>query len=204
MERDMTVLRVQGRGSAVMIILLRLWVLFLTCLACQQAQIPRLLYSTESTKCGDIIVQCKVAHYKDLVLDYSFAHPRTGSSTLHPVGSWKPDALTNLTQSKNSKHANPYEQANHAFWSLTADAHGKLSDDFVRFLWMLADSASTNSRLSQPSSKDSADPSPDSFAAQVGSSFSRIRVRDGAAIAEAAASCFMPNSVDDGLPLRGK
>jgi hypothetical protein len=43
--------------------------------------------------------------------------------------------------------------------------YGKLLDDFVRFLWMLANSASTNSRLSQPSSQDFADPSPDSFAA---------------------------------------
>jgi hypothetical protein len=47
------------------------------------------------------------------------------------------------------------------------------------------------------SSHDSADPSPDSFAAQVGSSFSRIRVRVGAAIAKAAAARFVPDSADD-------
>jgi hypothetical protein len=45
----------------------------------------------------------------------------------------------------------------------------KLSDDFVRFLYMLANSASTNSYLSQPSSRDSASPSPDAFDAKVGS-----------------------------------
>ncbi len=92
-------------------------------------------------------------------------------------------------------------QANHAFLSLTADAYGKLSDDFVRFLWMLAISASTNSRLSQPSSQDFADLLRDSFAAQVGSSFSRTRVRVGTAVAKATAARFMPDSADDGLPL---
>jgi hypothetical protein len=45
-----------------------------------------------------------------------------------------------------------------------AETHGKLSGDFVCFLRMLANSASssTNSRLSQPSSQDSAYPSPSS------------------------------------------
>jgi hypothetical protein len=188
----------QGRGNAVMIMLLRLWVLFLTCLACRS--LPSKL-SLDSAKCSDILVQCKVAHFEDLVLDFSLTHPRSGSSTLHPVGPWKPDALANLTQSKNRKHAIPHEQANHAFLSLTADTYGKLSDDFVRFLWMLANSASTNSRFSQPSSQDFADSSPDSFAAQVGSSFSRIRVRVGAAVAKAAAARFMPDSADDSLPV---
>ena len=69
------------------------------------------------------------------------------------------------------------------------------------FLWMLANSASTNSSISQPSSQDSANLSPDSFATQVGSSFSRIVVRVGAAVAKAAAARFMPDSEDDGLPL---
>jgi hypothetical protein len=45
------------------------------------------------------------------------------------------------------------------------------------------------------SSQDFADPSPDSFAAQVGSSFSHMRVRVGAAVAKAAAARFMPDSV---------
>ena len=42
--------------------------------------------------------------------------PPSGFSTLNLVGSWKPDALANLTQSKNRKHAILYEQygqANH-------------------------------------------------------------------------------------------
>jgi hypothetical protein len=37
--------------------------------------------------------------------------------------------------------------ANLAFLSLTADTYGNLSDDLVRFLWMLANSASTNSKI---------------------------------------------------------
>jgi hypothetical protein len=93
----------------------------------------------------------------------------------------------------------PYEQAKHAILSLMADTYGKLSDDFVRFLWMLANSASTNSRLSQPSSQDFANSSPDSFAPRVGSSFSHIRVRVRAAVAKAAAARFMPDSADNGL-----
>jgi hypothetical protein len=44
-----------------------------------------------------------------------------------------------------------------------ADTYDKLSDNFVRFLRMLANSASTNSCLYQPSSQDYADPSHDSF-----------------------------------------
>jgi hypothetical protein len=83
--------------------------------------------------------------------------------------------------------------------TLSSDTYGKLSDDFVRFLWMLANSASTNSRLSQPSSQDFANSSPDSFAPQVGSSFSHIRVRVRAAVAKAAAARFMPDSADNGL-----
>ena len=66
---------------------------------------------------------------------------------------------------------------------------------------LLANSASTNSRLSQPSCKDFADSSPESFAAQVGSSFSHKQVRVGAAVAKAAAVRFMPDSADDGLPV---
>jgi len=45
------------------------------------------------------------------------------------------------------------------------------------------------------------DSSPDSFAAQVGSSFSHIRVRVGAAVAKAAVARFMPDSADNGLPV---
>ncbi len=67
----------------------------------------------------------------------------------------------------------------------------------MRFLWMLANSALT----SQPSSQDSADPSPDSFAAEMGPSFSRTRDRVGATIARAAAARFGPDSADNGLPL---
>jgi hypothetical protein len=55
------------------------------------------------------------------------------------------------------------------FLSLTTDTY-KLSDDFVRFLWMLANSAPSNSGLSQPSSQVFADPSHESFAARVDSS----------------------------------
>jgi hypothetical protein len=37
---------------------------------------------------------------------------------------------------KIKKHALSYEQAQHAFLSLTADTYGKISDDSVRFLWI--------------------------------------------------------------------
>jgi hypothetical protein len=113
--------------------------------ATKQAQIPR---HWDSAKCGDILVQCKVAHFEDLVLDFSVTHPRSGSSTLHPVGSWKLMLSPISLSLKTENAAIPYEQANHAFLSLTADTYGKLSDDFVRFLWMLANSASTNAMFS--------------------------------------------------------
>ena len=93
------------------------------------------------------------------------------------------------------------EQSNHAFLSLTADTYGKVSDDFVRFLWMVSNTASTNSRLSQSPSDRELPQSQASFADQQGSFFSRIRVQIAAAIAKAAAARFVPDSVDDGLPL---
>jgi hypothetical protein len=40
-----------------------------------------------------------------LVLDYTLTHPRTGSSNKYPIGSWKPDALSNKKQQKDKKHA---------------------------------------------------------------------------------------------------
>ncbi len=105
-------------------------------------------------------MDCKVAPFSDLVLDcrdrdrdrdFTLTHPRTGSSNKYPIGSWKPDALGMANNKKTKKHALPYEQAQHAFLSLTADTYSKISDDFVRFLWMMATAASTNFRLSQPS-----------------------------------------------------
>ena len=85
---------------------------------------------------------------------------------------------------------------------ITADTYGKISDDFVRFIWMVANAASTNSRLSQPPSNASSPASQDSFAVQRGSFFSRMRVQLGAAIAKAAAARFVQDSADDGLPVR--
>jgi hypothetical protein len=72
------------------------------------------------------------------------------------------------------KRVIPYEQAHHAFLSLTADAYGKISDDFVRFLWMMANTASTNSRLSQPSPNSEPPLSQDSFTKLRSSFFSQL------------------------------
>ncbi len=61
--------------------------------------------------------------------------------------------------------ANPeYEQANHSFWSIAADTYGKPLDKFVRFLWMLANSAPTKFlvSLSHHPGTLPGDPSPDS------------------------------------------
>ncbi len=105
---------------------------------------------------------------------------------------------------KTWKHALPYEQAQHAFLSLTADTYGKISDDFVRFLWMMATAASTNFRLSQPSPNSEPFLSQDTFTELRGSLFSRFRVQIAAAIAkaqaEAAAARFVPDSTNDGIP----
>jgi hypothetical protein len=69
---------------------------------------------------------------------------------------------------------------------------------------MLAVSTVTSSSFSAIiPGQDFADLSPDSFATQVGSWFSRIWVWNGAAIVKAAAARFAPDSPDDGLPLPG-
>ena len=75
---------------------------------------------------------------------------------------------------------------------------------FVRFIWMVANTAATNSRLSQSLSNDSSsDHLSDSFAVLRGSFLSRMRVQIGAAIAKAAAARFVPDSSNEGdnLPL---
>ncbi len=166
----------------------------------KEAQIPRHL---DTAKHGDILVQCPVGHFPDLVLDFSLIHPRTGSSARLPTGTWKPQALANATHDnhKTAKHAISYEQTNHAFLSLIANTYGQISNDFVRFLWVVATAASTNFRLSQPHSQDGSSQSQDLFTKQRGSVFSRIRVQIGAAIAKVAAARFVPDSADDGLPL---
>ncbi len=81
-----------------------------------------------------------------------------------------------------------FEQAQHAFLSLTADTYGKISDDFVCFLWMMATAASTNFRLSQPSPNSEPSLSQDTFTKLRGSLFSRFRLQIAAAIAKAAAA----------------
>jgi hypothetical protein len=103
-------------------------------------------------------------------------------------------------QQKDKKHALPYEQAQHgvehAFLSLTANTYGKISDDFVRFLWMIAIAASTNFRLSQPSPNSEPSLSQDTFTKLCSSLFSRFRVQ----IAAATAARFVPDSTNDGIP----
>ena len=164
----------------------------------REANIP---HHADSTKRGDILVQCKLGRFEDLVLDFSLTHPRSGTSKLHPIGAWKPDALGHTLKNKDRKHAISYEQGNHAFLSLVADTYGKLSDDFVRFIWMVANAASTNSRLSQPPSDQASTEPSDSFAVCRGAFFSRMRVQLGAAIAKAAAARFVTDGTDDGLPV---
>ncbi len=95
-----------------------------------------------------------------------------------------------------------YEQGNHAYLSLTADTYGKISEDFVRFIWMVATSASTNFRPSELPSTHASDAQLDEFALQRAFFFSRMRVQVGAAVAKAAAACFVHDDVDDGLPFR--
>ena len=95
----------------------------------KQAQIPRHL---NPAKCGDILVQCKVAHFEDfgfgLILDASLQPPRIERTERIEPYILSVLALANLTQSKHRKHAIPHEQANHAH------TYGKFSDNFERFL----------------------------------------------------------------------
>jgi hypothetical protein len=88
----------------------------------------------------------------------------------------------------------PWEQANDAFLFLTADTYRKLSDDLVRFLWTLASSVSTNSRLSQPSFQGSADPCRMTLLPRKWALHSRGYGFRLAAIAKASAAHFVPDS----------
>ncbi len=85
-----------------------------------------------------------------------------------------------------------------------ADTYGKISDDYVRFIWMAAQSALTNFCLSEPSSAEASLALQDDYAVRRGSLFSHLRVtvQIGAALAKAAAARFLQDSVDDGLPIR--
>ena len=174
-----------------------------------ESQVPT---HRDSNKKGDVLVQCKVGPYEDLVLDFSLTHPRTGASRQHPNGQWKAHAVATTERTKNAKHGISYAQGNHAFLSLIAETYGTISDEFVRFIWLVANYASTNSRLdrlsapsrSQPaaSSQDSPHSSLDDFAVLRGSFFSRMRVQIAAALAKAAAARFVTDGADDGLPIR--
>ncbi len=86
---------------------------------------------------------------------------------------------------------------------LTADTYGKISEDLVRFIWMVATSASTNFRPSQLLPTDTSAPVTvlDECAVQRGFFFSRMRVQLAAAIAKAAAARFVQDAVDNGLPI---
>jgi hypothetical protein len=98
------------------------------------------------------------------------------------------------------KHDLHYEQAQHATLSLRADTYGKISDDFVLFLWMMPTAALTNFRLPQPSPNSKPSLSQDTFTKLCSSLFSRFRVQIAAAIAKAAAARFVPDSTNDGIP----
>jgi hypothetical protein len=94
------------------------------------------------------------------------------------VEAWRPcSPHAHLTKSKDNKHAISYEQGQHAYLSLTADTYGKISEDFVHFIWMVATSASTNFRRSQLPSTNGPDAQLDEFAVQRGFFFSRMRLR---------------------------
>ena len=61
----------------------------------REANIP---HHADSSKRGDILVQCKLGRFEDLVLDFSLTHPRSGTSKLHP------DALGHTLKNKDRKH----------------------------------------------------------------------------------------------------
>ncbi len=163
----------------------------------QDRQIPR---HTDSDRHGDILVDCKVTPFTNLVLDFTLTHPQTGSTDKYHIGSWKPDTLDMANNKKIKKCTFPYEQAQHPFLSLTADTYSRISNDFVRFLWMMATSASTNFRLSQPSPNSEPSLSQDTFTKLCCSPFPCFRVQIAAAITKAAAASFVPDSTNVGIP----
>jgi hypothetical protein len=189
----------QKRGVTTM--LLKRWRTLCIRYTAKESQIPA---HVDSRKKGILWYSASsVGRFQDLILDFSLTHPRYCASKLHPAGQWKLHCLDSVTRSKDNKHAISYEQGHHAYLSLTADTYCKISEDFVRFIWMVATSASTNFRPSQLPPTDTLAPVPrlDEFAVQRWFFFSRMRVQLAAAIVKAAAARFVQDDVDDCLPI---
>ncbi len=154
----------QKRGVTTM--LLKRWRTLCIRYTAKESQIPA---HVDSRKKGILWYSASsVGRFQDLILDFSLTHPRYCASKLHPAGQWKLHCLDSVTRSKDNKHAISYEQGHHAYLSLTADTYCKISEDFVRFIWMVATSASTNFRPSQLPPTDTLAPVPrlDEFAVQ--------------------------------------
>ncbi len=69
----------------------------------KESQIPA---HVDSCKKGDIMVQCQLGSFQDLILDLSLTHPRYGASKLHLLGQWKAHGLDSLKTTNMLFHTN--------------------------------------------------------------------------------------------------
>ena len=106
-----------------------------------------------------------------------------------PAGVWKPvyDGVEASANAKRNKHDAAYANLGYTFVPLAADTYGDLSEDFVRFIWLVATIAVTNSRQSQPQVEDDESQKvDDDFQRVRGLLFTRMKSRIGIALAKAA------------------
>jgi hypothetical protein len=82
-------------------------VFILTCTPLSTAKESQIPAHVDSRKKGDIMEQCQLGRFQDLILDFSLTHPRYGASKLHLAGQWKLHGLHSVTRSKDyrDKHA---------------------------------------------------------------------------------------------------
>ena len=146
---------------------------------------------------GDVWIGEKIGGFEGLVGDFTMCHPRFGSSQAHKEGEWRLDAMDLAIKGKNNKHLKGYNIKNRAFVALVSDTYGVLSDDLVRFLWLLAH------RAAEKSDHDHGPmlgvDSNIGFVRRRSAKYARVCTYMGVAIAKAVVARIVHNSTIDSL-----
>ena len=100
---------------------------------------------------GDAWMDVKVGACKALILDFVMTHPKRGSDGQGGrQGEWvRVDDLDSVLHSKQQKHAT-YRQMQIEYATLAATTYGKLSEDFVRLLWIMVSRSSRDWEETEP------------------------------------------------------
>lgn len=146
---------------------------------------------------GDVFIQEKFGAFNGLVADFNMCHPRFGSSQVRGEGEWRCNAMQTAIKAKNDKHLSEYNKQNRAFVALVADTYGVLSDDLVRFLWLIAHKAAEKSEqeLGPVPGVDS----DKGFVRRRSAKYARICAYIGVAVAKSVVARIIHNSTTDDL-----